>query len=252
LEAFARENGIVTEQKPEKATRKFTIVIDAGHGGKDTGAIGPNALREKDVVLAIAIKLARKINSSSNMRAVLTRNGDYYVPLRQRLKLARKGDADVFVAIHADAYYRMDAKGSSVFALSQRAASSEAARWLAQTENHTELDGVEFNQLKDRSTMLRSVLIDLAQTVTIQDSVRLGGSVLDALRDIGPLHYKKVEQAPFIVLKSPDIPSILVETGFISNPREAARLGDSRYQQQIANAIYQGLTRYAAQVAYRE
>lgn len=223
----------------------FTIVVDAGHGGKDPGASGPRGIKEKNVVLSIAQKLAKEINSHSNMRAVLTRNGDYYVPLRTRLNLARKSDADIFIAIHADAsYYNDSALGASVYALSQRGATSEAARWLAQRDNYSELDNVELNSLTDHDPMLRSVLVDLAQTATIQDSLRLGTRVLDALDNIASLHYPQVERAPFVVLKSPDIPSILVETGFISNPREEKRLADPYYQEQMAHALWKGINRY--------
>lgn len=223
----------------------FTVVVDAGHGGKDTGAIGPSGIAEKNIVLAIAKKLAQKINQQPNMRAVLTRDGDYFVTLRNRLMLARKHEADLFVAVHADAYMNALAQGASVYALSSRGATSEAARWLAQRDNYSELGGVELDGLQDDSTMLRSVLIDLAQTATIRDSLRLGKTVLSALSDVSTLHYRRVEQAPFVVLKSPDIPSILVETGFVSNPVEAKRLTDSRYQDQLAQAIMGGISKYA-------
>lgn len=227
-----------------KKQRQFTIVIDAGHGGKDTGALGANGGKEKTIVLGIAKRLAELINQSTDMRALLTRDGDYFVPLRQRMKLARKDDADLFVAIHADAYFEPNARGASVYALSTRAATSEAARWLAQKDNYSELDGVELNELHDRSKLLRSVLIDMAQTATIQDSLRLGNRVLDALDDVSSLHYKHVEQAPFMVLRSPDIPSILIETGFISNPKEEKRLTDPQYQEKLAQAILKGLKSY--------
>jgi N-acetylmuramoyl-L-alanine amidase len=160
------------------------------------------------------------------------------------MKLARKDEADLFIAIHADAYFEQNARGASVYALSARGATSEAARWLAQKDNYSELDGVEFNALQDRSTLLRSVLIDMAQTATIQDSLRLGNRVLDALDNMTSLHYKQVEQAPFMVLRSPDIPSILIETGFISNPREEKRLSDPAYQEKLAQAILSGLRAY--------
>ncbi|MFZ2314394.1 MAG: N-acetylmuramoyl-L-alanine amidase [Gammaproteobacteria bacterium] len=232
------------EDNASKKIEIFTVVIDAGHGGKDSGALGSNGIKEKNVVLGIARKLADEINQQPGMRAVLTRSGDYFVPLRQRLRLARKGEGDLFVAIHADAYFNSRAIGASVYALSQHGATSEAARWLAQKDNYSELDGVEFNSLQDRSPLLRSVLIDLAQTATIRDSLRLGNKVLDALDNISTLHYKHVEQAPFMVLKSPDIPSILVETGFISNPREERRLADPRYQQRVARALLVGIQQY--------
>lgn len=223
----------------------FTVVIDAGHGGKDPGACGPRGVKEKTIVLSITQKLAAEINSHPNMHAVLTRDGDYYVPLRGRLKLARKGNADIFIAIHADASFSNDdALGASVYVLSERGASSEAARWLAQRDNYSEIGDVEFNSLSDHDPMLRSVLVDLAQTATIQDSLRLGTRVLDALDHISALHYSRVERAPFVVLKSPDIPSILVETGFITNPVEEKRLIDPAYQAQLAHALWKGVNRY--------
>lgn len=228
----------------ETTPRIFTVVIDAGHGGKDPGAKGLLGTQEKDVVLAIAKKLATEINKEPNMRAVLTRKGDYFVPLGERLKLARKGEADLFIAIHADAYFNHSAAGASVYTLSQHGASTVAARWLAQRENHSELDGVELNSLRDQSPMLRSVLIDLAQTTTKQDSIRLGSIVLDALESVSSLHYTHVEHAPFLVLKSPDIPSILVETGFLSNPKEERRLANPYYQTKIARALQQGIVQY--------
>lgn len=228
-----------------KKNTPFTVIVDAGHGGHDSGAIGARGHTEKSIVLAIAKKLADKINATPSMRAVLTRNGDYFVTLRQRLVFARKQSADLFIAIHADAYFEKNATGASVYALSQRGATSEAARWLAQRDNYSELGGVELGALKDHSAMLRSVLIDLAQTATIQDSIWLGNRVLNALDNISRLHYTHVEQAPFVVLKSPDIPSILVETGFITNPTEESRLINPAYQERIARAIYQGITQYS-------
>lgn len=227
-----------------KMKRVFSVVIDAGHGGKDPGAKGVKGVEEKDVVLAIAKKLAHEINQQPNMRAILTRHSDYFVPLGQRLRLARKGEADLFIAIHADAYFNNSATGASVYTLSQRGASSVAARWLAQRENHSELDGVELNTLQDQSPMLRSVLIDLAQAATTQDSIRLGASVLNALENVSSLHYSHVERAPFLVLKSPDIPSVLVETGFLSNPKEEQRLADPKYQLKIARALREGIVQY--------
>ena len=222
----------------------FTVVIDAGHGGKDPGAIGVHGTDEKDVVLAIAKKLADLINHQSNMHAVLTRDGDYFVELRDRLKLARKGKADIFISIHADSYFGKGASGASVYALSHHGATSVAAKWIAQRENHSELGGVDLGELKDQSYLLRSVLVDLAQTATITDSLRLGNSVLDSLDNMTALHYTRVEQAPFMVLKSPDIPSILVETGFITNTREEARLGSSGYQNKLAQALFDGIRAY--------
>lgn len=227
-----------------KPARVTVIVIDPGHGGKDPGAIGMQRTMEKNVVLAISKQLADIINRQPNMRAVLTRKDDYFVPLYQRLTLARKGKADLFIAIHADGYFNNHASGASVYALSQHGATSTAARWLAQRENHSELGGVDLKELGDQSYLLRSVLIDLAQTATINDSLRLGTTLLDTLENMTTLHYSRVEQAPFMVLKSPDIPSVLVETGFISNAREEQRLRDKNYQKKMAAALFDGLQLY--------
>ena len=201
-------------------------------------------MKEKNVTLAISKRLAHLINQQPNMRAVLTRNGDYYVGLRGRLKLARKGNADFFVALHADSYFNDHASGASVYALSQHGATSEAARWLAKKDNYSELGGVDLRELSDQSYLLRSVLIDLAQTATITDSMRLGKGILSNLRDVTRLHYSRVEQAPFMVLKSPDIPSILVEMGFISNAQEELRLNNENYQDELAQALFHGIRNY--------
>jgi N-acetylmuramoyl-L-alanine amidase len=246
---------LLDEQKKVIAVNKqriYTIVLDAGHGGKDPGALGARGTEEKQVVLNIAKILADKINQQPGMRAVLTRHGDYFVPLRQRLNLARKGKADLFVAIHADAYFEKNATGASVYALSQHGASNEATRWLAQRENYSELGEVALNALQDRDPMLRSVLVDLAQTATIQDSMRLGNKILDALDRVSSLHYTHVERAPFVVLKSPDIPSILVETGFITNPFEEERLASSVYQEQMAQALLLGVQAYVQKYAVKD
>lgn len=191
-------------------------MIDPGHGGKDPGASGVRGTHEKDVVLAISKKLAALINRQPGFRAVLTRSTDRYIPLRTRLAIARKYKADMFVAIHADAWKERDAKGVSVFALSSRGATSEAARWIANRENKSELMGGV--ALQDKSNMLKSVLINLSQTATVRASLKIGDNLLEAFRHITTLHHSRVEQAAFVVLKSPDIPSLLVETGFLSNP----------------------------------
>lgn len=242
---------IVASSKKKKTTiqtavesKPIVVVIDPGHGGKDTGAVGEHGTEEKNVVLAISKRLAKIINNQPGMRAVLTRQDDNFVPLRQRLKLARKGNADLFIAVHADAYFTNVANGASVYALSQRGATSEAARWIAKRDNYSELGGVDLDELGDQSHLLRSVLIDLAQTATITDSLRLGTSILDSLDNVTRLHYSRVEQAPFVVLKSPDIPSVLVETGFISNAHEEKRLNDKNYQHKIAVALYDGIKFY--------
>ncbi|MDR3491596.1 MAG: N-acetylmuramoyl-L-alanine amidase [Gammaproteobacteria bacterium] len=233
-------------QLPLESKRKIIIVIDAGHGGKDPGTVGARGTKEKDVVLRIAQSLKQLIDDEPNMRAVLTRHGDYFVTLRDRLRLARKDKGDVFIAIHADSYFNNQSTGASVYALSRHGATTEAARWLAKRENYSELGGVNFSGLGDKSYVLRSVLIDLAQTATITDSVRLGGNVLTSLKNVTNLHYARVEQAPFMVLKSPDIPSILVETGFLSNPVDEENLRDVEHRDQLAQALLEGIKRYVA------
>jgi len=220
------------------------IVIDPGHGGHDPGAVGSYGTKEKDVTLAISKRLAYLINQEPGMHAVLTRQGDYYVGLRGRLKLARNGNADLFIALHADSYFNNRAQGASVYALSPHGATSEAARWLARRDNYSELGGVDLRELSDQSYLLRSVLIDLAQTATITDSLHLGNIMLANLKNVTRLHYARVEQAPFMVLKSPDIPSLLVEMGFISNANEERRLQDKNYQNKIALALFNSVRTY--------
>ncbi|WP_174718405.1 N-acetylmuramoyl-L-alanine amidase [Azoarcus sp. DN11] len=224
------------------ANRLVTIVLDPGHGGEDPGAVGSRGSFEKHVTLSIAHRLKQKIDAEPNMRAVLTRDGDYFVPLGQRVTRARRVQSDLFVSIHADAFVRPDARGSSVFVLSESGASSSAARWLAQKENDADLIG-GVNLAKQDGHLART-LLDLSQTATINDSVKLGKAVLTELGDINTLHKGQVEQAGFAVLKAPDIPSILVETAFISNPEEEQRLNDDAYQDKMANAILKGLRRY--------
>ena len=238
---FSKENPVPIMTVPKEKMRDVVVTIDPGHGGKDPGAIGANGTREKNVVLAISQELVEQINRQPGMHAVLTREGDYYIGLRQRLTAARKHNADLFIAIHADAYNKRDSIGASVFALSPHGASSEAARWLAERENHSELGDVPLN---DKSLMLRSVLLDLSQTATIIDSLHLGDQVLHNLRNMTKLHNLKVEQAPFMVLKSPDIPSILIETGFITNPEEEIKLSDPHYRETLASAITNGIKSY--------
>ncbi len=225
--------------------RKVVVVIDPGHGGKDPGATGPGGIHEKNVVLAIGKDLRRDIDRQPGMIAKLTRKGDYYLTLRQRLRIARRDKADIFIAIHADAFPNRRAQGASVFALSLRGASNEAARWLAEKENASELLGGV--NLDDKSYTLRSVLLDLSQTATISSSIHLGGDVLGELKHSTILHHSKVEQAAFVVLKSPDIPSILIETGFITNPYEERRLNSHRYQHRLAHAITEGVRDYFKQ-----
>jgi|WetSurMetagenome_2_1015567.scaffolds.fasta_scaffold91024_2 N-acetylmuramoyl-L-alanine amidase len=220
--------------------RDIVIVIDPGHGGKDPGAIGASGLQEKAVVLSIARKLQQNLGSYRNFQAVLTRNGDYFISLPKRLRIAHENKADMFISIHADAFKYSSSCGATIFALSQRGATSVAARWLAKKENESELG----HAMAAKSTILRSVLIDLAQTATIKASLEIGRTMLANLVNIARLHKQRVEQAGFLVLKSPDIPSLLVETGFISDPREEAKLRDSYYQQKIADALAQGIGNY--------
>ncbi len=234
--------------KPDKK-KLFTVVIDAGHGGKDTGAVGEHGTHEKAIVLTIAKKIAAKLAKEPGLRVVMTRKRDHYVPLRGRLNQARRVNADLFIAVHADAYFNDDVRGASVYALSQHGATNEASRWLAKQEKYPELDGIELDRLADTSRMVRSVLIDLAQTATIRDSLRLGNKVLNALDRVSSLHYRHVEQAPFVVLKSPDIPSILIETGFISNPHEEMQLRDAAYQDKLADAVCNGINAYIKKYA---
>ncbi|HLS57948.1 MAG TPA: N-acetylmuramoyl-L-alanine amidase [Zeimonas sp.] len=231
-------------KRPSPATiaRMVTIAIDPGHGGEDPGAIGRRGTQEKDVVLRIAQMLRERVNTEANMRAYMTRDGDYFVPLAMRVSKARRVQADLFVSIHADAFVRPQASGASVYVLSERGATSSAARWLATKENASDrIGGVN---LRSRNREVQRVLLDLTTTAQIQDSSRLGHFVLGELGGVGQLHKPRIEQAGFAVLKAPDIPSILVETAFISNPNEEKRLGDTRYQARIADAIFRGLRSY--------
>ena len=223
--------------------RDIIIAIDAGHGGEDPGAIGPGGTREKDIVLEMAKRLARLVNAAEGFRAVMIRDGDYYIGLRQRTRIAREQKADFFVSIHADAFNSPRPNGSSVYALSQRGATSETAQWLAASENQADLiGGVDGSlSLDDKDEVLRGVLLDLTMTATLNDSLSIGGQVLDQLGRVNRLHKSRVEQAGFMVLKSPDIPSLLVETGFISNPDEERRLRDDRYQQRMVEALFGGI-----------
>jgi N-acetylmuramoyl-L-alanine amidase len=230
--------------KTGKLVRMLTVVLDPGHGGEDPGASGKNGSREKDIVLAIAKRLKGKIEEFPNMRVMLTRDGDYFVPLGTRVEKARKVQADLFVSIHADAFVQESARGSSVFVLSEKGASSTAARWLADKENLADtIGGVN---VKNHDRQLASVLFDLSTTAQINDSLKLGKSVLGEIGGINRLHKGSVEQAGFAVLKAPDIPSILIETAFISNPEEEAKLLDDSYQNQMADAIVKGIRRYFA------
>jgi N-acetylmuramoyl-L-alanine amidase len=229
------------------APRMLTIVVDAGHGGEDPGARGRRGTYEKHVTLAIARKLKTLIDAEPGMRALLTRDGDYFIPLAARADKARRVKADLFVSIHADAFMLPHARGSSVFALSERGATSTTARWLAKRENEADLIGGVNLDVKDR--YLAETLLDLSQTATINDSLKVGRAVLAELGEINTLHKAHVEQAGFAVLKSPDIPSILVETAFISNPDEEKRLGDAAYQDRLARAVLAGIKSHFAKSA---
>ena len=233
------------EKKPQQeVARLITIAIDPGHGGEDPGARGRGGTRDKNVTLAIARKVKAKVDEEPNMRGVLIRDSDYFIELQERVRKAQKIKADLFISIHADAYIKSHARGSSVFALSERGATSAAARWLANKENESDLIGGV--NLDVRDPYLKQTLLDLAQTATINDSVKLGQAVLSELGSVNILHRHSVEQAGFAVLKAPDIPSILVETAFISNPEEEKRLKDESYQNKIADAIVGGIKRYFA------
>ena len=232
------------EPSPQRVARLITIALDPGHGGEDPGAIGASGSREKDIVLSIAKRLKFKLEELPNMRVMLTRDGDYFVPLGTRVDKARKVQADLFVSIHADAFVEPSARGSSVFVLSEKGASSSAARWLANKENLA--DSIGGVNLFGQDKQLASVLLDLSTTAQISDSLKLGKAVLGEIGGIARLHRGAVEQAGFAVLKAPDIPSILIETAFISNPEEEAKLKDNGYQDQIAAAITKGIKSYFA------
>lgn len=226
------------------ARRLVIIALDPGHGGEDPGAVGPSGLYEKHVVLSIAMKLRDRINAQPGMRAMLTRDGDYFVPLHERVRKARRVQADLFLSIHADAFMNPRARGASVFALSEGGATSAAARWMANKENASDMVGGVNVKAKDAEVM--RAMLDMSTTAQIKDSLKLGHAVLGHLGKVGKLHKAQVEQAGFAVLKAPDIPSILVETGFISNPEEEAKLHDEGYQNDLADALMTGIRRYFA------
>jgi N-acetylmuramoyl-L-alanine amidase len=224
--------------------RLIVIALDPGHGGEDPGAIGPGGLREKDVVLAVAQRLRERINMHPNMRAFLTRDADFFVPLQDRVRKARRVQADLFISIHADAFLTPQARGASVFALSQSGATSAAARWIANKENAADIVGGA--SIRHRDETVTRALLDMSTTAQIRDSLRLANEVLSDIGRVGRLHRGQVEQAGFAVLKAPDIPSILVETAFISNPEEEGKLRDPQYQGQLVAALMSGITRYFA------
>ncbi len=234
-----------TQVKSEPAKlRDLVIAIDAGHGGEDPGARGMKGTREKDVVLAIARRLATLVDQEPGMRAVMVRDGDYYIGLRKRMEIARQHRADLFISIHADAFKDTRVKGASVYAVSRRGASSEMARWLAARENAADLVGGV--SLDDKDDLLAEVLLDLAQTATLEASNEVAANVLSEMKRVGSVHKSRVQHAGFVVLKSPDIPSLLVETAFISNPSEELRLRSGKHQRQVAAAIMAGVRKYFA------
>ena len=232
---------LATESKTD---RLVIVAIDPGHGGEDSGAVGPGGTREKDVVLQIAHRLRDRINQQPNMRAYLTRDTDFFVPLHIRVQKARRVQADLFISIHADAFFTATPQGASVFALSEKGASSSAARWIADKENSADLVGGV--NVKAKDAQVQKALFDMSTTAQIKDSMKLGSAMLGEIGNVGKLHKPRVEQASFAVLKAPDIPSVLVETAFISNPDEEARLRSDDYQIQLADALMRGISRYFA------
>ena len=240
-----QEQEAVLEDQSESKRRNIIVVVDAGHGGEDPGAIGPSGVQEKHVTMELSRRMVDRINAMEGYEAYLTRKDDYYIGLRKRTEIARDYNADLFVSVHADAFRSPRPRGASVYALSTDGASSEAARWLAESENSADLiGGVGGVSLKDKDEMLAGVLLDLSMTASIEYSMGVGSNVLDQLDTVGKLHKSSVEQAGFAVLKSPDIPSILVETGFISNPTDEQRLTQASHQRQIADAVVSGLGRH--------
>jgi N-acetylmuramoyl-L-alanine amidase len=232
-----------TASERRRVERLIIVALDPGHGGEDPGAIGPTGLREKDVVLAVALALREKLNALPGMRVMMTRDGDFFVPLQERVRKARRVQADLFVSIHADAFYRPEARGASVFALSTRGATSSAARWMAQRENQADqVGGVNIANVRDRQVL--GAMLDMSTTAQIKDSLKLGEEVLTRMGRVGRLHKPRVEQAGFAVLKAPDIPSILVETAFISNPEEETQLRDPAYRARLVDALAAGIQRY--------
>ena len=238
----------ITPRPTPHTDRLIIIALDPGHGGEDPGAVGPSGTREKDVVLKVAHVLRERINATTvngnPMRAFMTRDADFFVPLGVRVEKARRVQADLFVSLHADAFITPQARGASVFALSQSGASSSAARWMANKENNADLVGGINIQTQDAH--VQRALLDMSTTAQINDSLKLGAALLGEIGNVGRLHKPKVEQAGFAVLKAPDIPSVLVETAFISNPEEEARLRSSEYQEQLADAVMRGIQRYFA------
>ncbi|WP_236196257.1 N-acetylmuramoyl-L-alanine amidase [Pseudomonas glycinae] len=248
MSASAGVPASVPRETPQEKThpkRDIMVVVDPGHGGKDPGAIGAKGEREKDVVLSIAQLLARRLKREKGFDVKLVRNDDFFVPLRKRVEIARQHKADMFISVHADAAPRLTASGASVYCLSEGGATSATARFMAQRENGVDLLGAtSLLNLKDKDPMLAGVILDMSMNATIAASLQLGSTVLGSLAGITTLHQKRVEQAGFAVLKSPDVPSILVETGFISNARDSQRLVTARHQQAVADGLFEGLQRY--------
>jgi N-acetylmuramoyl-L-alanine amidase len=234
----------LTPEEKRKVDRLLVVAIDPGHGGEDPGAIGPTGLKEKDVVLAIAMQLRERLNAKPGVRVLMTRDSDFFVPLGERVRKAERVQADLFVSIHADAFFTPEARGASVFALSQGGASSAAARWMANRENASDAVGGVSVKVKDAQVM--RAMLDMSTTAQIKDSMRLGDEVLSRIGKVGKLHRGQVEQAGFAVLKAPSIPSILVETAFISNPQEEDKLRDPEYRHQLVEALFTGIDRYFA------
>ncbi len=228
-----------SQQERHKHKQQYVIALDPGHGGRDPGAIGKKGTREKDVTLSVAKKMKSIINNHKGFKAVLTREGDRFVSLRNRVKKARDAEADIFISLHADSFHSPKVKGASVYALSTSGATSEAARWIAHKENSSDLIGGI--SLDDKDDLIASVLLDLSQTATIQDSLQLGSNVLSQIGKVSRLNNQKVQQAGFAVLKAPDMPSILIETAFLSNPSEEKKLRSSKYQQKLAKAVFSGI-----------
>lgn len=252
LDLFSLKTTPVTAMVPRETPkigahpkRDIIVVVDPGHGGKDPGAVGAKGEREKDVVLSIAQLLAKRLKKEKGFDVKLVRNDDFFVPLRKRVEIARQHKADIFISVHADAAPRLTASGASVYCLSEGGATSATARFMAQRENGADLLGAtSLLNLKDKDPMLAGVILDMSMNATIAASLQLGNTVLGSLAGITTLHQKRVEQAGFAVLKSPDVPSILVETGFISNVRDSQRLVTARHQQAVANGLFEGLQRY--------
>ena len=232
-----------TPEERKRVDRLIIVALDPGHGGEDPGAVGPTGLREKDVVLAVALQLRDKLNAVPGMRVMMTRDADFFVPLQDRVRKARRVQADLFVSIHADAFFRPEARGASVFALSTKGASSAAARWMAERENAADqVGGVNVGKVRDPQVL--QAMLDMSTTAQIKDSIRLGSEVLTRIGRVGKLHKGQVEQAGFAVLKAPDIPSILVETAFISNPEEEAHLRNPAFRTELVDALTAGIKRY--------